>query len=195
MSNLLSITDKGASSVLKGNITKISLVIALILIIPIIVSGCGKSPTAKATTTAQDQERLKVVSEFDSKIRPLFEASDASYQGLADAVRKYGYSEISKEQLVAAVNKAQTESKDLEAKVEEISAEGEFEEVKGGLSTCLYLRDQELVKLAKIVQQPKPKASELNNILNALEATESFYTKGLDKLEAIETQSGYRPGK
>lgn len=174
---------------LKGKITKITLVMALIFILPIIISGCGKSQPAKTTTSAEDQAKLKVLKEFDGKIRPLFDAADASYEALTDAVRKYGYSEISKEQLVAAVNKAQTESKDIEVKVEQISAEGEFEEVKGGLSTCLYLRDQELAKLAKIVQQPKPKASELNGILAAFVATDSFYTKGLEQLQTLELQA------
>lgn len=180
---------------LNRSLNRIALIIALLLITPLIFSGCGKSPTAKTTRNAQDQAKLNQVQEFDGKIRPLFEAANASYSTLTSAVRRYGYSEITKDQLVAAVMKAKADTDDIVGKVEQVQAEGEYEQVKGGLSTCLYLRNQELDKLVQLVKQPKPKSSELNGILEALTATESFFNQGFEQLQSIETQVGYQPGK
>lgn len=168
-------------------------VIGLVLFIALLVLGTvgcssgSKASVEKNSTKAQKKSypNKQVAEKFVNDVFPLLEQAEQLHKATRSAVNKFGYGELSLKQTIQEVEKIESQTKQLRDKLEVVPADGQMEEIKGEFSTSLYLKQQNIAKLKKVLQEPNPKSSTLNAILDELQASEGFLDKSKGKVQDI----------
>ncbi|MDA8211627.1 MAG: hypothetical protein M0021_07100 [Clostridia bacterium] len=169
-----------------------ALLVALLLVGTV---GCGSSSKAsveKNSATAVQKSDLdkQTASNFVNSVTPLLEAAEKLHKATRAAVNKFGYGELSVKQALEEVVKIENATTQLRDKLDSVPANGEMEEIKGDFSTSLYLKQQNIAKLKKILQEPDPKSSTLNKVLNELQASEGFLEKSKGRIQNLKQSIG-----
>lgn len=159
----------------------------IIIFIAIGAIGCGSGSktsggksSVKVPKTNVDK---KATGDFVKAVLPLVQKAEELHKATRAIVNKYGYAEINVQQAIAEVEKIEAQTKQLMDQLEAIPTQGVLEEIKGELSTSLYLKQQNITKLKKILHEPNPKSSTLNKILDELQASEGFLDKSKGRIE------------
>jgi len=164
------------------------------LIVLLTVAGCGSKPAAETKQTPEEIKLINQVSDFSSKVDPIFKEAEDSYKKLTKAITDFGYGNIKKDQLQVVVNETLAATRDVKVRIDKVEVPSELtadlDEVKSGLATAVWLREQKYPKLAAALQKPNPKSSELNAILAELKSTEAFLTSGQNKLTEVKQRYG-----
>jgi DNA repair exonuclease SbcCD ATPase subunit len=168
---------------------KVISLILIIIVITIGATGCGsgsKTSGGKSSVMVpKTNVDKKAIGDFVKAVLPLVQKAEELHKVTRTTVNKYGYAEINMQQAMAEVEKIEVQTKQLMEQLAQIPSQGVLEEIKGELSTSLYLKQQNITKLKKVLQEPNPKSSTLNKILDELQASEGFLEKSKGRIEDI----------
>ncbi|MHB8170351.1 MAG: hypothetical protein ACYDG6_02275 [Thermincolia bacterium] len=172
-----------------SKIRRVVIGVAVLIISLWTLTGCGDKPVTQTKLTAEEQKFINSISEFSSKVEPIYKQGEDSYIKLTKAITDFGYGNISKNGLETVVKETLADTKAAKASIDKVDVPedliAELDEVKSGLATAVWLREQKYPNLLAVVQKPNPKSSELNAILAELKATEAFLENGRNKLNEV----------
>ncbi|MDA8234759.1 MAG: hypothetical protein M0Z31_08190 [Clostridia bacterium] len=171
---------------------------ALIVLVIVILAltGCGDKPVAQIKPTPEEVKLVSRISEFSSKVEPIYQQGEDSYKKLTKAITDFGYGNITKEKLEVVVRDTLAATKEAKANIDKVEVPedlmADLDEVKSGLATAVWLREQKYPNLIAVLQKPNPKSSELNAILGELKGTEAFLDNGRNKLTQLKQRYGIK---
>lgn len=162
--------------------------VLLVVLLTASAVGCGSGSRAsveKRPVKVEKKSKLdkQTASKFVKDVTPLLETAEKLHKATRTAVNKFGYGEISVKQALEEVVKIENQTRQLRDKLDSVPASGEMEEIKGDFSTSLYLKQQNIAKLKKVLQEPNPKSSTLNKVLDELQASEGFLEKSKGRIQ------------
>ena len=179
-----------------SKIQRVSTIVGVLIFTILILTGCGDKPAVQTKLTPEETKVINGISEFSSKVEPIYQQGEESYATLTKAITDFGYGNINREGLEAVVKKTLADTKAAKTSIDKVDVpEGlvaELDEVKSGLATAVWLREQKYPHLMAVVQKPNPKSSELNAVLAELKSTEAFLENGRNKLNQVKQRYGIK---